>query len=78
MILSMAIFLPALVACGPDYEPVPLAALDLEDCEGWTGRTPQTKGELLRAASAERAGRLCGNVKLKAAREARSKSLDQS
>lgn len=78
MMLLMSICLGALVACGLDRDPVPIAALDLEDCAGWSGRTPGTKGELLRAASAEKSGRLCANVKLKAVREARDKDLDQS
>lgn len=53
----------ALAACGND--PVPVVPLDLvTPCPGWAGRVPATEGELIRAAAAERAGRICANTKL--------------
>lgn len=55
----------ALAGCGsepPAQTPIP--ADMLQPCPGWTGRPPQTQGELLRAALAERTGRLCANEKL--------------
>ncbi|SOC16828.1 hypothetical protein SAMN05877809_1098 [Rhodobacter sp. JA431] len=58
-----------LAACGPDPAPPPLAGLDLTPCPGWTGGLPDTEQRLMRAAAAERAGRLCANAKLVAVRE---------
>ncbi|WP_232831619.1 hypothetical protein [Pseudogemmobacter bohemicus] len=43
--------------------------LDLAPCPGWMGAAPETEGQLARAASAERAGRLCANEKLETAAE---------
>jgi len=52
-----------LAACGPD--PATVIPPDmLTPCAGWTGPTPATQGELLRAGLAERTGRLCANDKL--------------
>lgn len=56
-----------LAACGADPVP-PLAGLDLTPCPGWTGGVPDTERRLMRAAAAERAGRLCANAKLVAVR----------
>ncbi|WP_126975561.1 hypothetical protein [Frigidibacter oleivorans] len=56
--------LPA--ACGPDPAagPVAVPADMLTPCSGWTGPAPVTQGALLRAALAEKAGRLCANDKI--------------
>ncbi|PTV94997.1 hypothetical protein C8J27_106267 [Rhodobacter aestuarii] len=58
-----------LAACGADPAPPPLAGLDLAPCAGWTGGVPDTEQRLMRAAAAERAGRLCANAKLVAVGE---------
>lgn len=64
----LIIFAAALAACGPD--PVPVVPADmLTPCPGWRGRTPATQGELIRAASAEKAGRQCANLKLQGVAE---------
>lgn len=53
----------ALAGCGPD----PVIPGDLlSPCDGWSGRRPETEGELIRAAAAEKGGRLCANGKLSA------------
>lgn len=51
----------ALAACGRDAV---IPAELLTPCPGWTGRRPQTEGELIRAALAEKGGRECANGKL--------------
>lgn len=52
-----------LAGCGPD----PVIPADmLTPCPGWQGRRPQTEGELIRAALAEKGGRECANGKLQA------------
>lgn len=59
-----------LAGCGRDPGPDPGAALrllDLAPCPGWQGATPSTERDLMRAALAERTGRLCANAKLGAA-----------
>lgn len=55
----------ALADCGND-PPIaaPIPPEMLQPCPGWEGLPPQTQGELLRAALAERTGRLCANEKL--------------
>lgn len=58
----------AMLLAGCGNEPPPLALLDLMPCAGWTGSRPRTESQFARAASAERAGRLCANAKLDAAR----------
>lgn len=55
----------ALAGCGADPAPPAVALLDLSPCAGWSGRAFRTEGDLLRAAAAERHGRLCANQKLK-------------
>ncbi len=54
-----------LAGCGGD-RPIaaPIPTDMLQPCPGWEGRPPQTQGELLRAALAERTGRLRCNEKL--------------
>ncbi len=54
--------------CGTEPSP-PLALLDLRPCAGWTGGLPVTERQLVRAAAAEHAGRLCANAKLLAVQE---------
>lgn len=61
------ILMMALVSCGP--RDARLKALDLQDCDGWTGQAPTTERALLEAAAAEKFGRLCANNKLRAVRE---------
>lgn len=59
----------ALAGCGAEpIAPPPIPPDMLQSCAGWTGRAPQTQGELLRAALAERTGRLCANEKLETMR----------
>lgn len=59
----LTIFAAALAGCGAD--PLPVVPADMvTPCPGWTGRTPATEGELIRAAAAEQAGRTCANLKL--------------
>ena len=58
----------ALAGCGPDRVPVVPPDM-LTPCPGWTGRTPATEGEVIRAAAAEKAGRLCANTKLEGVAE---------
>lgn len=53
----------ALAGCGRDAV---IPADLLTPCPGWTGRRPQTEGELIRAAWAEKGGRECANGKLAA------------
>lgn len=63
MRLCLIICAVVLAGCGPD--PVPAVPPDmLQPCPGWQGRTPETAGELMRAAAAEQAGRRCANLKL--------------
>ncbi|MFO1203000.1 MAG: hypothetical protein U1E58_10240 [Tabrizicola sp.] len=52
----------ALAACGPDPALIPAELLD--PCPGWQGKRPETEGQLIRAAAAEKGGRLCANSKL--------------
>lgn len=57
-----------LASCGPKQvvvAPPPIPADMLTPCNGWQGRSPETQGELLRAALAEKTGRLCANEKLR-------------
>jgi hypothetical protein len=49
-----------LAGCGPKVIPADLLA----PCPGWTGRRPETEGEIIRAALAEKGGRECANSKL--------------
>lgn len=56
----------ALLLGGCGTEPPPLAMLDLTPCPGWTAAAPTSERQFARAASAERAGRLCANAKLAA------------
>lgn len=51
-----------LTACGPDPAVIPAELLD--PCPGWQGKRPETEGQLIRAALAEKGGRLCANSKL--------------
>ena len=53
----------ALAGCGPELTIPPDL---LAPCPGWTGRRPDTQGELIRAAAAEKGGRVCANAKLEA------------
>ncbi len=53
-----------LLGCGP--KSTALDVLDLTPCDGWTGPTPATEGQIIRAALAEKTGRLCANTKLDA------------
>ena len=66
MRLCLIICAGVLASCGP--KPVVPADL-LTPCPGWTGGTPATEGQLLRAALAERGGRLCNAGKLEAVAE---------
>lgn len=59
----------ALAGCGNEPVASPIPADMLQPCAGWTGRSPETQGELLRAALAERSGRLCANEKLESVRQ---------
>ena len=61
-----------LAGCGANRQPPlsPLALLDLEPCEGWTGPRPTSEGQFARAAAASEAGRLCANEKLATVRTA--------
>ena len=61
----------ALAGCGPEPVPVPppIPADMLTPCPGWQGRTPETQGELLRAALAEKTGRQCANQKIEGIKE---------
>lgn len=70
MRLSILIFATLLAGCG-DRSAVPLDALDLDDCPGWSGPVPRTGRDFARASAAELAGRLCSNAKLAAARDVR-------
>ncbi|WP_157771532.1 hypothetical protein [Thioclava nitratireducens] len=66
------ISLLVLASCGP--KPGDLAgldALDLEPCGGWTGATPRDDKTLLKAAAAEKFGRLCDESKLQAVHDFR-------
>jgi hypothetical protein len=54
----------------------PISADLLTPCAGWEGGTPQSEGQLIEAASAERAGRLRCNAKLAAIRETQAAILD--
>lgn len=53
--------LALLVGCGPKP--------DLTPCNGWTGGTPRTEQEFALAASAEKRGLACANIKLQVARK---------
>lgn len=63
MRLSAIICALALAACGSDRELIIPADMLMPE-EGWTGPVPRTEGELIRAALAERTGRLRANEKL--------------
>ena len=54
----------ALAGCGPD--PLIIPPEMLTPCPGWPGPRPQTESQLLRAGAAEKAGRICANIKLEA------------
>ncbi len=54
----------ALAGCGRD--PIIIPPDILLPCPGWQGAAPATEGQLIRAAAAERAGRVCANTKLDA------------
>lgn len=60
----MIICAVALAGCGNEPVASPIPPGMLQPCAGWTGRPPETQGELLRTALAERTGRLCANEKL--------------
>lgn len=62
MRLCLIICASALAACGADPGPIPPELL--MPCPGWSGRVPQTEGELIRASLAERLGRECANDKI--------------
>lgn len=58
-----------LAACGPDparvvLAPPPISADLLAPCPGWTGPTPQTEGQWVDAAAAEKYGREMCNGQL--------------
>lgn len=53
-----------LAGCGREVAIVPPDLLT--PCAGWLGARPATEGEVMRAAAAEKAGRLCANGKLQA------------
>lgn len=63
MRLCLIICAMALAGCGRDAA---VPAELLAPCPGWTGRAPETEGDLIRAALAEKGGRLCANGKLEA------------
>ncbi len=68
--INRCLIICALLLAGCGRDPAPVELLDLTPCDGWTGQAPATEGELIRAALAERTGRLCANTKLEAVREA--------
>lgn len=70
MRLCLIICAVVLVACGRDLPAPtdPLRTLDLEPCAGWGGAAPETERDLMRAALAEKTGRLCANAKLESAK----------
>lgn len=56
-----------LAGCGRSVATVPPDLLT--PCPGWQGQTPASEGQVIRAAAAEKAGRLCANGKLQAVGE---------
>jgi hypothetical protein len=64
MRLYLIICAAVLAGCGHKAATVPPDLLT--PCPGWVGKTPATEGQLIRAALAEKAGRLCANGKLSA------------
>jgi hypothetical protein len=73
MRLCLTICALALAGCSRPVEYVevrPEVPADLlAPCDGWTGTPPVTEGDLLRALSAERGGRLCTADRLAAVGE---------
>lgn len=72
----LSICLMLLASCGPTtndttvikvrtYVPPDL----LTTCAGWRGAAPETEGQLIEAAHAEKTGRLCANGKIVSIRE---------
>lgn len=73
------ISLLALASCGPKTADLAgLDALDLEPCGGWKGATPEDAKTLIRAAAAEKFGRLCNESKLQAVHEFRNAVQSQA
>lgn len=66
MRLCPIIFLVLLAACGREVRQAPIPADLLVPCEGWTGPTPRTEGQLVDAAFAEMRGRKECNLKIEA------------
>jgi hypothetical protein len=64
MRLYLIICAALLAGCGHKAATVPPDLLT--PCPGWQGARPATEGGLMRAAAAERAGRICANGKLAA------------
>lgn len=62
MRLCLIICAGLLAGCGPDMATVPPDLLT--PCPGWQGARPDTEARVMRAAAAEKAGRLCANAKL--------------
>lgn len=51
-----------LAGCG--HKPASMPPDLLTPCPGWQGSAPASEGDLIRAALAEKAGRVCANSKL--------------
>ncbi len=70
MRLCLIIFALLLAGCGQPTKRVIKIPTDLMEPEpGWTGPVPQTEGQLVDAALAEKTGRLRANEKLGTIRE---------